>query len=400
MPRDLEEFLRDLASLTDLSLAPMSMQDLLEELLERVRTVVQADTAVVLLLEEKSQELVARAARGLEEEVRQGVRVPVGEGFAGTVASNRQPVVLTRIDDTTVVNPLLWEKGLKVMIGVPLLSAGVVIGVLHVGRLEKVVFTRDDVELLLVTAERAAGAIQGRLLKTEVAAAELLERGLQPDPLPTVAGVALAGRYVPATGRSIGGDWYDAFTAPSGKLWLVTGDVAGHGLDAAVTMGRLRTVLRSYALISDGPADLLRLANQQVHTFETTAFATVVCAAATPPYADFAVGSAGHPPPIVAEPCTAARIVSLPVGPPLGALPDAAYDTTQITLGAGAVMLFYTDGLVERRGESIDVGLERLREAVRADPPALVCHEVMSAMIGTRSAEDDIAIFAAQRSAA
>lgn len=85
MPRDLDVFLRDLASLTDLSLAPMSMQELLEELLERVRTVVQADTAVVLLLEERSQQLVARAARGLEEEVRQGVRVPLGEGFAGTV---------------------------------------------------------------------------------------------------------------------------------------------------------------------------------------------------------------------------------------------------------------------------------------------------------------------------
>lgn len=376
------------------------MQELLEELLERVRVVVQADTAVVLLLEDRSQQLVARAARGLEEEVLQGVRIPMGAGFAGTVASNRQPVVLTHVDDTTVANPLLWEKGLKVMIGVPLVSAGTVIGVLHVGRLEKAVFAQDDVELLLVTAERAAGAIQGRLLQTEAAAAELLERGLQPGQLPLVPGVGLAGRYVPATGRSIGGDWYDAFTAPSGELWLVTGDVAGHGLDAAVTMGRVRTVLRSYALISNGPADLLRLANQQVRHFETAAFTTVVCAAAMPPYVTFAVGSAGHLPPIVAEPDKAARIVSTPVGPPLGALPDVAYETTNVTLAAGAVMLFYTDGLAERRGEGIDVGLERLRAAVQADHPQRVCHDVMSLVIGSRGAEDDIAILTTQRTAA
>lgn len=400
MPRDLDEFLRDLASLTDLSLAPMSMQELLEELLERVRAVVQADTAVVLLLEEASQQLVARAARGLEEEVRQGLRVPVGEGFAGAVASNRQPIILTRVDDSTVVNPLLWEKGLRVMIGVPLLSAGAVIGVLHVGRFENALFARDDLELLMVTAERAAGAIQGRLLKTEAAAAELLERGLQPGPLPTVTGVALAGRYVPATGRSIGGDWYDAFTAPSGQLWLVTGDVAGHGLDAAVIMGRVRTVLRSYALISDDPANLLRLANRQVHHFEPAAFTTVVCATAMPPYTSFAIGSAGHLPPIVAEPHKAARIVSPPTRPPLGALPDIAYETTQVTLAAGAVMLFYTDGLAERRGESIDAGLERLRATVHADHPQRVCHNVMSSMVGSRAVEDDIAIFATQRTAA
>ncbi|MBO0727734.1 MAG: SpoIIE family protein phosphatase [Acidimicrobiaceae bacterium] len=119
-----------------MSLNRLRVDDLLGELLERVRAILEADTAAVLLLDRGANELVARAARGLEEEVHQGARVPFGEGFAGYVARLRQPVAIEKVDPTTTANPILWAKGLRSMLGVPLLADEQVLGVLHVGRLD------------------------------------------------------------------------------------------------------------------------------------------------------------------------------------------------------------------------------------------------------------------------
>jgi signal transduction protein with GAF and PtsI domain len=116
---------------------------------------------------------------------------------------------LDRVDATTVSNPILWEKGIQVMLGVPLLSANTLIGVLHVGRLEQRPFNDRDVELLEVVADRVAGATQAQTLAVERAAVGLLERSLLPETLPTCPGLELAARYVPAEGLAIGGDWYD-----------------------------------------------------------------------------------------------------------------------------------------------------------------------------------------------
>jgi putative methionine-R-sulfoxide reductase with GAF domain len=148
------EQLRNLLAVTDTALARLDVEDLLSELLGRIRAALNADTAAVLLRDAGSDELVARAACGLEEEVRQGVRVPVGTGFAGSIAQRKCPVVLNRVDPTTVANPILWEKGIQKMLGVPLMSGEDVIGVLHVGRLDDRPFTDNDADLLQVAAER------------------------------------------------------------------------------------------------------------------------------------------------------------------------------------------------------------------------------------------------------
>ena len=111
--------LANLLAVTDAGLTGMDIDELLSEVLERLRGILDADTAAVLLHEVGTNDLVARAARGLEEEVRQGVRVPIGVGFAGRIAANRQPVRLRHVDETTVSNPILWEKGIQRMLGVP-----------------------------------------------------------------------------------------------------------------------------------------------------------------------------------------------------------------------------------------------------------------------------------------
>ena len=128
-----QDQLASLQALTDTAITALDVDDLLDELLSRVQEALDADTAAVLLLAKGGMELVATAARGIEEEVREGVRVPIGSGFAGRVAASRRPVRLERVDSTTVTNPILWEKGIKVMLGIPLLTADRVLGVIHVG---------------------------------------------------------------------------------------------------------------------------------------------------------------------------------------------------------------------------------------------------------------------------
>ncbi|MFL5909863.1 MAG: GAF domain-containing protein [Gaiellaceae bacterium] len=147
-------------AITDVALAHLELEELLQALLIRTRELLGVDTCAVLLLDPERNELVARAAVGLEEEVEQGVRIPVGEGFAGTVAAERRPVILPDVDHAHVLNPILREKGIKSLLGVPLVVRNIVMGVLHVGTLHLHDFDEGDVELLQLVAERAALAIE------------------------------------------------------------------------------------------------------------------------------------------------------------------------------------------------------------------------------------------------
>jgi signal transduction histidine kinase len=152
--------LEHVQAVTDAALAHLELGELLAVLLPRIREILRADTCATLLLDEERQELVARAAVGIEEEVEQGVRIPVGGGFAGRVAAERRPVILEDVDHAHVLNPILREKGIKSLLGVPLLFKDAVIGVLHVGTLKPRTFVADDVHLLELVADRVAMAIE------------------------------------------------------------------------------------------------------------------------------------------------------------------------------------------------------------------------------------------------
>jgi signal transduction histidine kinase len=171
------ERLRRLQLVTDAALAHLDLDELLAELLTRIRDALETDTAAVLLLDETRSELVARSAVGLEEEVEQGVRIPLGAGFAGRIAAGRRPIVLDDVDHADVLNPILREKGLKSLLGVPLVYGDQVLGVLHVGTLSPRDFTPEDVELLEVVANTASIAIEhARLFAAEREARMRLER--------------------------------------------------------------------------------------------------------------------------------------------------------------------------------------------------------------------------------
>jgi signal transduction histidine kinase len=170
------EHVRRLQSVTDAALAHLHLDELLAALLERTRQILEVDTCAILLLDEETNELVARAALGIEEEVEQGVRVPVGGGFAGRIAAEKRPVILDDVDHAHVLNPLLREKGIKSLLGVPLVVEGEVRGVLHVGSLVPRSFGDDEVDLLQLVADRAALAIEhARLFEAERAARERIE---------------------------------------------------------------------------------------------------------------------------------------------------------------------------------------------------------------------------------
>jgi serine phosphatase RsbU (regulator of sigma subunit) len=395
-PVTIEARLRDIQSITDATLSRLDDRDLLSELLVRIRAVLQADTAAVLLLDPSSGQLIATAAAGLEEEVRQGVRIPVGRGFAGRIAAERQPVILDRVDHTTVLNPILWTKSIQSMVGVPMVAEGTVIGVLHVGSLRHRLFTSDDVELLQLAAGRAAAAVRSAAAQADRVAAAALQRSLVPSALPVAAGAEMAARYIPGSG-TVGGDWYDVFTLPSGELCVTVGDVAGSGLAAAVIMGRMRSTLRSYALETTDPAEVLGRLDRKMRHFEPDALATVLYAVIDPDLDRMRVASAGHFPPVIAYPGQSAELADVERGLLIGIAPEAQRPVTTMPIPPGALLCFYTDGLVERPGELIDDGLARLCRAVTAQSPEAACAEVMGALIGSESARDDIALLMVRR---
>ena len=392
----LEDRLRDIQSITDAALSRLDDRDLLAELLERTRAVLLADTAAVLLLDFSSGHLIATAAAGLEEEVRQGVRIPVGRGFAGRIAAEHKPVILDHVDHSTVLNPILWAKGIRALMGVPLIAGGKVIGVLHVGSLTPREFTSEDLELLQLAADRAATAVASLMAQEDRIAAEALQRSLLPSALPVTGGAEMAVRYVPGEGR-VGGDWYDVFTLPSGQLCIVIGDVTGSGLPAAVIMGRMRSALRAYALESADPAEVLARLDAKMQHFEPGALATVLYAVFDPGLDRVHICSAGHYPPVIASPGRPAELADVPPGLLIGAVPSVRRRVTTVGISPGTLLCFYTDGLIERRDQRIDHGLARLCQAIKAEPPDTACATVMAALVGSEPVLDDIALLIFRR---
>jgi serine phosphatase RsbU (regulator of sigma subunit) len=324
------------------------------------------------------------------------VRIPVGRGFAGRIAAGHQPVILDHVDHTTVLNPLLLAKGIRALMGVPLIAGGKVIGVLHVGSLAPREFTSDEVELLQLAADRAAAAVHSLMAQEERIAAQALQRSLLPFALPVAAGAEMAVRYVPGEG-AVGGDWYDVFILPSGQLCMVIGDVTGSGLQAAVIMGRMRSALRAYALDSDDPATVLARLDRKMQYFEPGALATVLYAVFDPGMDQMHICSAGHYPPVIAHPGRPAELADIPPGLLIGAVPGAQRHVATVEIGPGTLVCFYTDGLVERRGHTIDHGLARLCQAVTAQPPDTACAMVMAALVGSEPVPDDIALLMFRR---
>ncbi|MDQ1040929.1 GAF domain-containing protein [Streptomyces sp. V3I8] len=223
----------------------------------------------------------------------------------------------------------------------------------------------DDAVMLIELTRRAGIAIDNaRRFEHNRDIAETLQRALLTD-LPTTPGLHLAARYLPAThGLNIGGDWYDAFRQPDGSLITVIGDVTGHGLHAAVMMSQLRTALRAYAVDGGTPGQLLTRLHIFLHHLQPDLYATAVIARFHPDDPTLTWAAAGHPPPVLRTPDGQVHTLDAKPGAMLGIpLEQKILDHT-VTLAPGSTLALYTDGLVERRAQGIDPGIERLAAAL------------------------------------
>jgi serine phosphatase RsbU (regulator of sigma subunit)/anti-sigma regulatory factor (Ser/Thr protein kinase) len=394
--RQLTPAVADVYKLTDPALAELALDELLETLLTRVSEILAVDTAAILLLDEPSGAAVATAARGLEEEVEQGVRIPLGAGFAGRIAAERLPIFIADVSHADVLNPILRRKGVRSLLGVPLLVEGKTIGVLHVGTLDPRTFGDEDAAVLQLAAAHAAPAVErARLfaaLHEEHRITDLLQRSLLPDRLPDRLGIEVAARYMAAR-DDVGGDWYDVIEIGRGSIGLAIGDVVGHGVRAASLMGQLRTGLRAYAIDGHPPGTVVERLDHLLGTISESGMATVLYATFDPESGRLACAAAGHPAPLIVSAAGEPRFLELPPAPPLGALPYPMFREVETALAPGETVLLYTDGLVERPAEPLRRGLERLARAAQGSLGAdRLCSKVMEDLVGTDEPADDIAI--------
>ncbi|WP_079188944.1 SpoIIE family protein phosphatase [Streptomyces kebangsaanensis] len=300
------------------------------------------------------------------------------------------------------------DHGIHSLITVPLRARGVVLGMVNLWRgTGSARFEEEDVAVAEELVARAAVAIDNaRRYSREHAMAVTLQRSLLPRDLPEQDALELAWRYLPAQ-SGVGGDWFDVIPLPGFRVALVVGDVVGHGLHAAVTMGRLRTAVLNFSSLDLPPDELLSHLDEMVTRLDTQTAgadgevspvtgATCLYAVYDPAGGHCAVSRAGHLVPAVVDPAGRVTFPDLPLSPPLG-VGGLPFETGELTLPEGSRLVLFTDGLVENRGRDIDEGLAMLGAAV-AHPdrsPEETCRDLVEAMLPEHPS-DDVALLVAR----
>ncbi|WP_455711783.1 SpoIIE family protein phosphatase [Streptomyces collinus] len=299
------------------------------------------------------------------------------------------------------------DLGFHSLITVPLQARGVVLGMASFWRSTGAPFGREDLAFAEELAARAAVAVDNaRRFTREHTLAESLQRSLLPGSLPDHAAVEVAHRYLPAL-EGVGGDWFDVIPLPGARVALVVGDVVGHGLHAAATMGRLRTAVHNFSALDLPPDELLGHLDELVarmdsdengeRDHESVAGATCLYAVYDPASGMCCLSRSGHPEPALVHPDGTVEYLRVPGSPPLGLGGAEPFETAEVSLSEGSRLVFYTDGLVEDRERGIDTGLEALRHALAGArrSPEETCQDVLDALLPARSS-DDIALLVAR----
>lgn len=253
------------------------------------------------------------------------------------------------------------------------------------------------VEQLLRRRDRAdALAVQNqRLYASQRSVAQTLQQSLLPQELPDLVGMEVAARYVPGVaGLDIGGDWYDVIRVDDRRVLAVVGDVSGRGLEAGTVMASLRYAIRAFASRSEPPDVILTGVARLLDLVRDGHFATVTCALVDIGERTVTIAAAGHPAPVVVD-RTGASFLPTEVGPPIGVTAVGCYRSVTHRVAPGATVIMFTDGLFERRGESVDDGLERLRQAaaVAWDRPGESLDRLLTSQL-LPDAQDDTAVLA------
>jgi phosphoserine phosphatase RsbU/P len=378
---------------------PSSHPATVEEVLVRVQEVLAVEAVAVLILDSAGLHLRLTSSRGLDAPIEHAVRVPISSSFAGRIVASGSPLRMQHqdCDADGAVDSVLWQQGVQSLLGVPLLAGRRTIGVLYVGSQDARPFSDTEVLALQTAADRVVTVLTDERSVAERAAARTLQESLLPTELPRVDGLEFASRFVAAEEFGVGGDWFDVFPLPDRQIGVVIGDVAGSGLRAAVVMGRLRSALRAYAIESDTPSEALTRLDRKFTHFEPNEMATILYLTVAQDLQRITVSSTGHPPPVIAHPDGATHVLDCSPSAPIGAHVPTTRVDVECPLRPGTTVVCYTDGLIERRREPLNVGLQRLRNAVFAGPPDAVCAKIMTEMIGSQVVQDDTALLAFRR---
>lgn len=307
--------------------------------------------------------------------------VPHGPGSA---------MVNTPFGDTsiTIVAAPNTELGGTLLADLPwiIAAAGAALAVVAGAMTEVLVRRRRHAESL--------AAENDRLYREQRSIAEVLQSALLPKGLPEVPGVEASARYVAGRrGTDVGGDWYDMVPLGRDQFLLVVGDVSGHGVEAATIMARLHFAIRAYALQGSEPDEILKALGSMLSIDADRSFATIVCGKVDVAARTITVVNAGHPPMLVVRDGQGSFLETATF-PPVGVSRQTEYRSTSFDIAPGATIMAFTDGLVERRGEVIDEGLERLRSAGSA---ALGLDDLLDKLVSDLGADgyrDDMAILA------
>ena len=329
-------------------------------------------------------------------------------GGGPRLVASREELAATAYPGDPKVRAAL-ELGVTSMLLLPLRARGVVLGLLVVARTgDRQAFDHGDLAMAGEVAVRAGIALDNaRLYVREREGALMLQRSLLPRTVPEPPGVTVAIRYLPASSvAEVGGDWYDVIPQSGGRLALVVGDVMGHGLPAAAAMGRLRTAVRTLAGLGLPPDQLLRRVNELGDDLAPGPgegwMATAVYAVYDPGTRRCAIARAGHPPPVLVTDGpggvgASAKVLELPAGLPLG-VGRERFETAELDVPDGSVLVLYTDGLIEKRGSDIDTGVQRLCVALsgrRLDSLEDASDGLLSVLAPDREA-DDVALLMAR----
>ena len=296
-------------------------------------------------------------------------RVPFGTSSLTLVMSPRTPLA------GTWAHLLSWG----ILLVGAVLTAGIAI------MTERLIRRRERAEHLAEENRR----LYGEQRNVSIA----LQKSLLPRALPLIDGVELAARYIPGeVGTEVGGDWYSVIAVDEHRFAFVVGDVSGRGLSAATIMAGLRYTIRAYASLSYGPAEILNMAARELHIEEDKHFATVLVGVVDSQTHSLTMASAGHFEALVVV-GGVGEFIELPIGVPLG-VSGEPYAERTVPIAERSRLIAFTDGLIERRGEAIDVGLERLRTAALAESPSIdaLLTRIVAELLESPGSDDDTAL--------
>jgi PAS domain S-box-containing protein len=307
--------------------------------------------------------------------------------------------------DRSEASPMLGDilAGLETetVLAAPLMVDRRPLGVLAVGRsARRPGFAETDIAVIEELSRRVGvGLANADTFARDHSVAETLQRSVLPDALPSIAGLDLAVRYIPGTDDiDVGGDWYDAFALDDGQVGLVIGDVVGHSITSASIMGQVRNLLRAYAIDQPDPSDVLARTNGALGRLLPEAMATAVYAVLDLANGDLRYANAGHPPPVCATGADHIEYLDDAIGTMLGAASGGAFTVGYRRLAVGARLLFYTDGLIERRRQDIAEGFGALADAMRGTDglgAERTCAAVQRELLSGITRADDVCLLAA-----